>query len=128
MHEKTINRTYLTELFGAMLLYAVMLVVTIKLGRPMATGTLRTMILLAPMLGFLGMMWAIGRHLRRVDEYVRQFTLENIAIAAGVTAGLTFSYGFLETAGYEKLSMFMVWCVLGGTWGGATCIRGWMNR
>jgi hypothetical protein len=64
----------------------------------------------------------------RVDEYIRQFALENIAIAAAVTAGVTFTYGFLETAGFEKLSMFTVWTVLCGTWGVATIVRGVMNR
>ena len=128
MHEKSVNRSYLFELLGAMALYAVILVVTIKLGRPMAEGTLRTLVLLTPMLGFFAMVWAVARHLKRVDEYIRQFTLENIAIAAAVTAGATFTYGFMETAGFEKLSMFIVWMVLGGTWGAATCIRGLMNR
>ena len=128
MHEKSVNRSYLFELLGAMALYAVILVVTIKLGRPMAEGTLRTLVLLTPILGFFAMVWAVARHLKRVDEYIRQFTLENIAIAAAVTAGATFTYGFMETAGFEKLSMFIVWMVLGGTWGAATCIRGLMNR
>ena len=128
MHEKLVNRSYLLELFGAMALYGVILVVSIKLGRPMAEGTLRTVLLLTPMLGFFGMVWAVARHLRRVDEYIRQFTLENIAIAAAVTAGATFTYGFMETAGYEKLSMFTVWMVLCGSLGAATFIRAFMNR
>ncbi len=128
MHEKTIKRTYLLEMAGAFVLYAVMLMVTIKLGRPMAEGALRTVVLLTPMLGFLAMVWAIARHLKRVDEYVRQFTLENMAIAAAVTAGATFTYGFMETAGYERLSMFTVWCLLGGTWGVASVVRAAMNR
>ena len=128
MHEKTVNRAYLLEMAIGFAVYVVMLGVTIKFGRPMAEGTLRTIVLLSPMLGFFGVMWAIGRHLGRVDEYVRQFTLENIAIAAAVTAGATFTYGFLETAGYEKLSMFTVWMVLCGTWGVVTCVRGLMNK
>lgn len=128
MHEKTVNRAYLREMAVAFAVYAAMLVGTIKFGRPMAEGTLRTVVLLSPMLGFYAMVWAIGRHLKRVDEYIRRFTLENIAIAAAVTAGATFTYGFLETAGYDKLSMFTVWVVLGGAWGVATILRGWMNR
>ena len=128
MHEKTVNRAYLLEMAIGFAVYVAMLGVTIKFGRPMAEGTLRTIVLLSPMLGFFGVMWAIGRHLGRVDEYVRQFTLENIAIAAAVTAGSTFTYGFLETAGYEKLSMFTVWMVLCGTWGVVTCARGLMNK
>ena len=126
MHEKTVKRTYLREMAGAMLLYMLMLFGSIKFGRPMDEGALRTIALLAPMLGFYAMVWAIARHLYRVDEYVRKFTLENIAIAAAVTAGVTFTYGFLETAGYQKLSMFLVWCVLCGTWGVLSCVRGLM--
>lgn len=128
MHEKIVNRAYLREMGGAFVVYAAMLYLTIKFGRPMTLGTLRTAVLLAPMVGFFLMVWAIGRHLNRVDEYVRKFTLENIAIAAALTAGLTFTYGFMETAGYEKVSMFTVWCMLGGTWGLATLVRGMLNR
>lgn len=128
MHEKIVNRAYLRELGGALVVYAVMLIITIKFGRPMAQGALRTVVLLAPMVGFLLMVWAIGRHLSRVDEYIRKFALENIAIAAAVTAGLTFTYGFMETAGYEKVSMFAVWSVLGASWAAATLVRGLMNR
>ncbi len=128
MHEKTINRAYLVELFSAFAIYGLMLVGSIMFVRPMAEGTLRTALMLTPMIGFFLALWAIGRHLMRVDEYIRKFTLENIAIAAAVTAGTTFTYGFMETAGYPKLSMFTVWCVLCGTWGVATLLRAVMKR
>jgi hypothetical protein len=128
MHEKMIARTYLKELMGAIAIYGVLLVASIKFGRPMADGTLRTLLLLTPMLGFFGAVWAIARHLNRVDEYVRKFTLENIALAAALTAGVTFTYGFMETAGFPKLSMFVVWCVLCGAFGVASLIRAWTNR
>lgn len=80
------------------------------------------------MIGFFLATWAIARHLKRIDEYMRQFTLENIAIAFAVTAGLTFTYGFMETAGYARLSMFTVWMVMGGSWFTSTIVRGIMNR
>ncbi len=128
MHEKTVNQAYLKELFGAIALYTLILFAAIKLGRPMDPGVVRTMVMLSPMIGFFAAIWAIARHLKRVDEYVRQFMLENIAIAAAVTAGATFTYGFMETAGYEKLSMFTVWCVLCGTWGAACLVRAWTKR
>jgi hypothetical protein len=41
---------------------------------------------------------------------------ETWAIASALTAALTFSYGFLETAGYPRISMFSVWMIMGGTW------------
>jgi hypothetical protein len=114
-HEKRVTRMYLRELFASLALYTVLLGAAITFGRPMAPGVLRTAILLSPMIGFGAAIWAIVRQIQRVDEYVRRRLLENVSLAAAITAGLTFSYGFLETAGYPKLSMFTVWCVLCGS-------------
>jgi hypothetical protein len=128
MHEKKIGWMYHKELFGSLAIYTVMLVLTIRYGRGMQEGIVRTLVLASPMIGFFLAIWAIARHLKRIDEYLRQFTLENIALAGAVTAGLTFTYGFMETAGYPKLSMFSVWMVMCGSWGVINCARAWWNR
>lgn len=128
MHEKTIGRIYLREMLGSLVVYAIILIATIKFGRGMPEGIVRTLVLASPMVGFFLATWAIARHLKRIDEYLRQFTLENIAIAAAVTMGLSFTYGFMETAGYPHLSMFSVWMVMGATWGLTGIVRAWMNR
>jgi hypothetical protein len=128
MHEKKIGWMYHKELFGSLAIYTVMLVLTIRYGRGMQEGIVRTLVLASPMLGFFLAIWAIARHLKRIDEYLRQFTLENMALAGAVTAGLTFTYGFMETAGYPKLSMFSVWMVMCGSWGVINCVRAWWNR
>lgn len=128
MHEKRVNRIYLRELGGALLVYVAILLAAIQFGRPMEEGVLRTLVLASPMIGFCLAVWAVARHVRRVDEFIRQSTLETLAIAAAVTAGLSFTYGFLETAGYPKLSMFTVWPVMGGVWGALACLRNWLDR
>jgi len=128
MHEKKVNRIYLRELGGALLVYVAVLLAAIQFGRPMEDGVLRTLVLASPMIGFCLAVWAVARHVRRVDEFIRQGTLETLAIAAAVTAGLSFTYGFLETAGYPKLSMFTVWPVMGGVWGALACLRNWLDR
>ena len=128
MHQKQINRAYLRELFGAMLVYMLLLVAANKLGRPMAEGMARTVALASPMIGVLLVIWVIARHFRRIDEYIRMVTLENMVIAAAVTAGLTFTYGFLENAGYPLLSMFVVLPLMFGVWGLVCCVRGLANR
>lgn len=127
-HEKRVGGAYLRELGGALLVYTLLLVLTIRYGRPMEPGLLRTVVLLSPMLGFCLGLWAIARHLRRVDEYVRMFLLESFALGAAITAGLSFTYGFLETAGYPKLSMFAVWMVLCGATGLVTLVRSALGR
>lgn len=114
MHEKRVMKSYYRELVGALLLYGVLLVLAIRFARPLPESALRTAWLLSPMIGFGTAIWAMARHVNRVDEYVRKFLLETVALGAAVTAGLTFTYGFLETAGFPRLSMFTVWCVLCG--------------
>ena len=128
MHEKKIARLYLRELLGALAIYTVILVLTIKYGRPMPAGVLRTLVLASPMIGFFLAIWAIARQIKRIDEYIRRTLLENLGIAAAVTAAVSFTYGFMETAGYPLLSMFHVWMVMGGTWGLTSIARAWWDR
>ena len=68
------------------------------------------------MLAFLLAVRATVRQIRRSDEFIRKTVVEQIAISAAVTAGWTFTYGFLENAGYPKLTMFTVWPVMGAVW------------
>lgn len=128
MHEKRVARAYHTELWVAIGVYIVLLVGSIRLARPMAEGTLRTVLLLLPMLGFALMVRAIVRHVARIDEYQRLRMLESIGIAFAVTGALTFSYGFLETAGFPKMSMFVVWMVMCASWGVVNLVRKWSGR
>ena len=112
-HQHKIVLRYLVEMLGAFLLYALVLVVSIDVGRPMPEGIERTLILFSPMVPVLLMVVVVVRYFRRVDEYVRLIILENWAITGGVTAIWTFTYGFLENAGLPRLSMFTVFPVMG---------------
>jgi uncharacterized membrane protein HdeD (DUF308 family) len=124
MHENRVARAYRTELWTAIAVYVVLLVVSIRYGRPLVDGPLRTAVLLAPMIGFALMIRAIARHVARIDEYQRLRMLESVALAFAITGAVTFSYGFLETAGFPKLSMFSVWIVMGASWGLVNLVRG----
>jgi hypothetical protein len=123
MHQKKVMRPYRREMAVSLTVYVVLLFGSIQLGRPMADGLLRTAVLASPMLGFALMIRAIARHVTRIDEYLRQRLLETFALAAAITAGLTFTYGFLETAGFPRLSMFVVWPVMGVAWGIVDLVR-----
>ncbi len=128
MHEKRVGKAYMKEMMGSLLIYMVLLFAAIRFGRPLEPGAVRTLILLSPMIGFGLALWAIARHFARVDEYVRRLLLESLALGAGITAGLSFTYGFLETAGFPRLSMFTVWMVLCGSTGIICLIRKWLDR
>jgi hypothetical protein len=108
MLEREANRKYRLELGGAMLLYIAVLFGSIQVGKAMEPGAARTLVLLSPAIPLVIAIWTIVRHFGRMDEFIRLRSLEGFAIAGAVTAGVTFTYGFLEGAGFPKLSMFWV--------------------
>lgn len=122
MNQHQAKRRYFKELGIALALYVVLLAGALRLSLDMPSGMLRTLVLLTPMLAFLLALRAVVRAVRRSDEFIRKTTLEHLAIAAAVTAGVTFTYGFLEIAGFPKLSMFVVWPLMGGVWAITTIV------
>ena len=128
MHEKRVARAYVTELMLALAVYTVLLMAAIHYGRPMEDGMLRTLVLVSPMIGFGLMIRTMVRHFARIDEYQRQRLLETIALSAAITGAVTFTYGFLETAGFPRLSMFSVWIIMGGSWALVSGMRCWWTR
>ena len=89
MLERDARRKYLLELGASMAIYILVLFGALSIGKPMPEGALRTALLLAPMIPVCLAIWAIARQFRRMDEFVRLRTLESLAIAAAVTAGLS---------------------------------------
>jgi hypothetical protein len=128
MKEREANQKYRIELFSTMLAYAVVLIGSVTLAKPMESGVTRTLLLVSPIVPLLLAVWAIARHFRRMDEFVRMRSLESLAVAAAITAGLSLTYGFLESAGFPKLSMFWVWGVMGLVWGAHACLRCVLTR
>lgn len=114
------------ELFGSIAIYLALLLPSVIYGPTMDHGIVKIAVLICPMIGFFLMIWAVARQVGRMDEYLRGAMLETIAIAAAVTAGITFTYGFLENASYPRLSMFAVWGVMGSSWLVVGLLRRWM--
>ncbi len=122
MNQNQAKRRYFKELGVAIALYVILLAGALRLALDLQPGVLRTAVLLSPMLAFLLALRAVVRAIRRSDEFIRKTTLEHLAIAAAVTAGVTFTYGFLEIAGFPKLSMFVVWPLMGAVWACTTVV------
>ena len=123
MKEKEAQRLYHRELWLGLGAYIALLVVAGRLAPVVPEGWPRSLVAASPMLGFGVALWAIVRQFRRMDEYVRRVQAEHLAVAAAVTAGWTFTYGFLENAGFPRLSMFWVWPVMGAVWFSLSCMR-----
>lgn len=116
MHQIQARRLYLKEFGGAMALYVAMVAMSVYAGLRLEPGALRTALLASPVLAILLVIRAVVRQIRRSDEFIRKTTAEHLAIAATATAGITFTYGFLELAGFPRLSMFFVWPLMAAAW------------
>lgn len=117
MLEREATRKYFWEMTLSMLLYVAVLTGSLFVAKRMDPSVLRTLIVISPTIPIFITVWVIARQFGRMDEFVRLRSLESIAIAAAVTAGLALTYGFLESAGFPRLSMFWVWGVMGLVWG-----------
>ena len=61
--------------------------------------------------------------LSRTDELQRRVYLESLAIAAGVTAFLSLTYGFLEDfAGLPHIPAWWTFVLIGTVWGATSCL------
>jgi hypothetical protein len=128
MLAREVNRRYLRELGGAMILYGFVLVGAMHFGKPMPPGAARTLLLLTPVVPIGLAVWVIARQFGRMDEFVRLRSLESIAVGAAVTAACSFTYGFLELVGFPRLSMFWVWPVMGLAWAATSAARALFSR
>jgi len=119
------NTTYALRLAGAFVLYAAFLVASVwflansdGLSQPV-----QVIVALLPIIPGLLIAWVMLRQINAMDEFLRKVQLDGLAIAAAGTALITFSYGFLETVGFPKLSMFFVWPLIALIWGSYCGIR-----
>jgi hypothetical protein len=128
MKEREANQRYRLELFSAMAVYIGVLFASIYLAKNMEHELARTLLLCSPVIPLMLAIWAIARHFGRMDEFQRLRSLESLSVAAAVTAGLSLTYGFLESAGFPKVSAFWVWGVMGFVWGAHACLRCVLSR
>jgi hypothetical protein len=110
-------RQYTRELGGALAIYAALLVASIYLTRTLhPDGLAQYAIVLTPMLGIVGCVWAIIRQLRRLDEMQGRIQLEALAISFAGSAFGSLAWGFAESAGAPHLPTFLIWPIMATLW------------
>ncbi len=122
-------RRHLVLLFVGLAAYAATLVASQMLLADGAESTLKLVLLsLAPMLPAIFICGVIVSSISRLDEMQRRLQFEALAMAFAGTALVAFGYGFLEGAGLPRLSMFVVWPVMGALWFVGVMIGNWRYR
>lgn len=83
-------------------------------------GPWRIPVALTPIVPIAAVFASIVQLMQNIDELERQIRLEALAIAAGVTAILAITYGFLEVAQFPRPSAWFTYAVVMISWAIAT--------
>ncbi len=94
----------------------VLVAAQLRLAQGIDDGAIEVLLSVLPMLPALFICWVVVTGIRDMDELQRKVQFEALALAFAGTALITFTYGFLEGAGFPKLSMFVVWPLMAGLW------------
>ena len=111
------SRRYKIDFTVSMVAYVVVLFGSIwALGRLPSSGAFHYVVAMLPVVPVVFVFIAVVRYLRSTDEFTRAVQLESLAIAAGITAMLSVTYGFLELVGFPHLSAWITYLVVMGSW------------
>ncbi|MGH7763844.1 MAG: hypothetical protein ACREOM_05450 [Candidatus Dormibacteraceae bacterium] len=107
--------------FGLVVLaYMMVLVGCVTVVQANPTADWRYYVAAVPAVPALLLVWLFVRALGRLDEVNKQIQLRAFGFAAGMTALVTFGYGFLEGVGLPYLSGVLVLPLMAILWGLAT--------
>lgn len=110
------HNRFLAHFALAMVAYVSAVIISTLLLINVPEGIVRIVSALLPVLPMIAVATVVIRQVRQLDELARMIHLEGLAVAFVGTALITFSYGFLETAGFPRLSMFLVWSLMAPLW------------
>ena len=110
------RRRYLIQFTIAMTAYVFILFWSIWMAKRFTENPVHTLIALAPLLPIVFLFASIVQYVNSIDELERQIQSESLALAAGITALLAVTYGFLEVAGFPRISAWFTYLVVMGAW------------
>lgn len=100
------QRRYTVQFVLLMVCYVVVLCISLKLIPAVSNHWLRVFIALTPVIPIAFILIAFIKLFSRIDELSRRVHLEAAALAAGVTALLAVTCGFLQNVGMPVLNGF----------------------
>lgn len=108
---------YFRSFTAAMVAYAVLLFISIPLIGALTDSPLRFAAALLPVVPVLFALRAFLNFLRMSDEMIRSIHFEAFGFSLALTGIVTFSLGFLENAGFPRISLVWVFPMLIVFWG-----------
>lgn len=117
-------RRYIRQTLVMTIAYLIVLYGAVTALKHIHTGPLHYVIALLPLIPVAFLVPIIIRYLQHTDEFERRMQTDSMAIAGGLTALLSVTYGFLELAGLPHPSAWWTWTVFMLAWAIARPIVG----
>jgi len=127
MSQRSAAIAYTREFGFAMAAYVVSLPISLALIDKVDQPLVR-IVALIPLIPAGFALAAYLRFLNRMDELGRRIQLEALAFGFGAAGMLTLAYGFLENAGFPRLSYIWVFPVMIALWGIGGAIAAYRYR
>ncbi len=109
------KRQYKVRFTIAMIAY-VAIVIPVTAAANHAAGPWKIVLALTPLIPLVVVFVSAVQMIRGIDELERQIHIEALAIAAGVTALLAVTYGFLEVAHFPRPSAWFTYSTVLIAW------------
>jgi hypothetical protein len=111
------TKRYVREFITTMTIYTLTIIGSSLAVNRMEESLWRTLVMLIPVIPVVFLLVVFQRYLNGIDELQKQIQLYAIGFAAGATGLITFTYGFLENAGFPHISSFYVFPMMIILWG-----------
>lgn len=110
---------YRSRFIGAMAVYAMLIVLMVRLMKQVDPLWAKAILVLVPMVPITVALNEMLRFFASLDELERRVQFEAVTAAAILTCMLTFAWGLLELAGLPRLPVVMVLPLFCGIYGPA---------
>jgi len=118
-------KTYIQQMLGVIVLYAVVLFITVRLLEALDDSPWRILAALLPMIPIVLGLLVFLQFFGEMDELQKQIQLYALAFSFGATGLLTFSYGLLQNAGMPQVSFIAVFPMMLALWGLGYVFAAW---
>ena len=118
------STTYGRRFTASILVYAILLFTSILLMRVVEPLWARALLAVLPVVPVVYGLTAIVGAVRALDEFQQRVQLEAAVFSLTGTALITFTYGFLENAGFPPVGVIWVLPLIAALWGIGGAIAG----
>ncbi|MGA7859291.1 MAG: hypothetical protein WCA11_15250 [Terracidiphilus sp.] len=116
------HKRYQKEFLPAMMVCAVMVIVSVWLVKHKVYPPLRLLFAILPIIPALFAMWATIRYFRGLDELQRRIQFEGLAFSFVVTCLIALTWGLMQNADLPHLDIIWVAPMLVFLWGVGACV------